>query len=168
MARKKSSRRRGTPLVVLRVNSDFPMGTALAQAVVTSAITNIGGTRFRMVAADLYWAMHDHTANEGPVEVGLSNGDLTVTEIAEALDASPISPADIIALERARRPVRRSGMFSEQAGDVLNEGKPIRTKFRTTADVGIEINAWARNLDDVSMTTGTIITVTGKIYGHWA
>ncbi len=168
MARKRSSRP-NPKFQVLRVNQNLALSTLATQTVLLLALTGLGSTKFKVVSADLAWSLSDHTAAEGPIEVGLCNGDLTTGECAEALDAVPTSMSDVIAMERLRRPIRRAGMFAGLAADeVLNDGKPIRTKFRTFLDVGIELNAWVRNLDDSSLTSGSLVTVVGNVYGYWA
>ncbi len=64
-----------------------------------------------VISVDASWAMFDHTAGEGPIGVGFTHNDLSVTEVAEALVAEVTDPSDIIARERAARPVRRTGQF---------------------------------------------------------
>jgi len=165
---KRKARRRNSKFQALPINVTMTLG-ALASGVLTSSnLTQLGVTRYRVVAVDIIWSMSDKTADEGPIEVGISNGDLSNTELGEALDASPTSMADIVARERARRPVRRSGKFSAAAtAEVLNDGKKIRTKLNTVLDEGIELEAWARNGDAATLTTGTIIEIEGTVYGYW-
>ncbi len=131
-------------------------------------LTTLGSTKFRVVSADIYWSYAGHTAAEGPLEVGIANGDLSVAEVAECLDSNPTSQSDIVAREFARRPVRRSGVFDGVATIAsLNDGKSIRTKLNTILDEGTELKAWIKNLDASALTTGTLIKINGAIYGYW-
>lgn len=169
MARKKSSKRRNTRFQAIPVNTQFSLGTLGSNILTSASITSLGVAKFFVVSADIIWSLSDKTAGEGPIEVGIANGDLSNTELGEAIDASPSSMADIVARERARRPVRRSGQFvSSTVSEVLNNGKPIRTKLRTMLDTGIELTAWARNGDGGALTTGCNVDVHGTIYGYWA
>ncbi len=123
---------------------------------------------FYAVGCSLYWVIRDLTPGEGPIEVGVDHNDLSVGESAEALDAEVVSPSNIIERERASRPVRRSGVFFGLAeSEVLNNGKPIRTKMMFSLDPGFNARAWARNKSGAALTTGAIITVTGKMWGRW-
>ncbi len=167
MARKRRRKGRGR-FIALPIETVISLG-ALAQDIVASAnITGFGNTKFRVVAADLSWTLNAATATEGPVMVGIANADLSDTEIQEALDASPVSASDIIALERMRRPVRIAGTFSLAGADeTLNDGKAIRTKLHTVLEAGIELDVWARNKGQATLTTGGLVTVLGKLYGYW-
>ncbi len=135
---------------------------------IKAALTNFGSTKFKVVSADLMWTLRGLTALEGGIEVGIVSNDLTIAEAIEGLDASPTSKSDVIAMERIRRPVRRLGTFSGlNVNDVLNNGKPIRTKLFVLLDTGIELDAWIRNIGS-TLTTGATIEVSGRVYGYWA
>ncbi len=154
---------------MLRFETSSALGTMAANAVISNAITTLGTTKFRVIAADLYVNMIGHTAGEGPIEVGIFNGDLSDAEMLESLDASPTGPEDIIAKERLRRPVRRACFLSGQAtGEVVNDGKPVRVKLNTLLDAGVELELFFVNRDSAAFTTGTILSVMGQIYGYWA
>jgi len=88
--------------------------------------------------------------------------------VKEALDSNLTSQSDIIARERARRPVRRAGVFYGLSTDeVFNNGKPIRTKMFTVLDEGKELEAWARNQSGGILTTGATVHCFGRVYGYW-
>ncbi len=161
-------RRRNRNFIGIPVTTQLALGT-LGDGVVSSAnITQFGTTKFKVVSTDLTWTSLGATPTEGPIQVGIGNADLSNTEMGEALDAQPTSKADIVALERIRRPVREVGAFAVvSANDVLNDGKPIRQKLVTVLDEGIELDVWARNKSGATLTTGHIITVTGRVYGYW-
>ncbi len=170
MAKHKGKRRRrNTKFQVLTVDQIVSLGALVSSGILSGAITSLGVTRYTVLSTDLLWAMDDITAGEGPITVGIANGDLSNTEISEMLDANPTSQSDIIARERLRRPVRQSGVFAGfDTHETLNDGKFIRTKLRTSLNEGVELVIWARNKSGVTLTAGAVVRVTGKIYGYWS
>ncbi len=86
----------------------------------------------------------------------------------EALKADLSSPDDIIAKERARRPVRRTGVFNglsvnESIGDGLN----VRQKIKFSVGDTFDLDAWFWNRSSGALTTGAVIDCDGTIYGRW-
>lgn len=168
MAAKRRKRRRNSNFVALPVDVSLALGTLGSGTVIASAMTNLGQTRFRVISVDILWSMRGLTAGEGPLEVGIANNNLSVTEIGEMLDASPTSQTDIIAMERLRRPVRNSGVFAGlAANEALNDGRKMRTKLSTVLNEGVELAFYVRNKSGSALTTGGVIQCTGKVYGIW-
>ncbi len=151
------------------IQVDLALGALAAGATIAGVMTAFGVTRVQCISADLTWSINNHTSTEGPIRVGLANGNLSVTEINEKLDARPTSQTDIIAMERSRRPVRDSGKFSGSATtvEVLNDGEPVRTTLKFPLNEGVELVAWARNEDTAAFTTGTIVHASGTLYMRW-
>ncbi len=166
MARKRSSR--GRNFVAIPFQTALTLGTlADLTAFITSTVSGFGEDIY-VLSVDALWALHTHTAGEGPISVGLAHGDLTVTEIKENLQAEMTDPDDIIAKERSRRPVRKSGIFSGlNTEEALANGEQIRTKVKFSVGDGHNLNAWAFNQSGAALTTGTVIQVIGTIYGRW-
>ena len=54
----------------------------------------------KVISTDFTWSIRDHTAAEGPIDVGLALSSLTIAQVIEALDASPSSRSDTIAIVR--------------------------------------------------------------------
>ncbi len=133
----------------------------------------LGGTfveDFYCVSVDALWSINGLTAGEVPIEAGFNHGDLSVTEIGEALDAEILDPSDIIARERARRPVRRAVKFSEGAATemVINNGTEVRTPLRFMVNDGKAIQFWVANRSGGALTTGSRVEISGTLYGRWA
>ncbi len=167
MAKHPKSRRRSSRFQVIKFNANRAL-TTLADTVVVSQVLTALSQDFFAIAADCRWAIRGLTAGEGPLNVGYHNSDLSVTEITESLDASPTSESDIIARERTRRPVRSAGTFSgATTEEVLNNGKPIRTKLRFNLANSLEVSAFIRNESGAPLSTGAVVEMQGKIYGHW-
>lgn len=150
------------------VQVDLALGALTVGTVIAGALTNFGQTRVYCVSADLTYSINNHTATEGPIRVGLASNNLTVTEIAEKLDARPTSQTDVISMERSRRPVRDSGKFSGlETEEVLFDGQEKRVTLKFAVNEGVELAVWARNEDTATFTTGTIVHVTGTLYMRW-
>ncbi len=169
MARKKRGKRGSSSFQVLPVKASVDLGTLAQNAVLTVDLTALGVTEFQTVSMDLTWSIEGMASVDEPVQVGVANGDLSGTEITEKLDANPISSSDVIARERQRRPVRAVGQIGQVGGTgarVMNDGKPIRTRFRTRLATGIELEAWVRNLA-AALVTGSTVHINGSLYGYW-
>ncbi len=168
MAKKRRSRRRG--FVAIPFSTALLLSTLADNAVLdVSLLSNDNlDEDIYIMSIDGYWALDSGTVGEGPLIVGYAHGDLTEAEVAEALDVSPRSPGDIVANERARRPVRRAGQFAGAAAlEVLNDGKAIRTKVRFAVENGKAINLFVSNRSGGTLTDGTRIRLQGTIYARW-
>lgn len=160
-------RRRRRPLVVLPVNTSLTVGTLASETVVMSDAIGISSD-FYAISADLTWSMRDHTGGEGPIAVGLTCNNYSVTEVKEKLNAAPTGPSDFVAAEKARRKVRFVADFPGlNTEETLNDGKPIRTKLKINLGGNNDIACFAFNKSGASLTTGTIIRAEGQIYGRW-
>ncbi len=163
-------RRRSRNSVAIPFLASLTLGTLTNGSVV--AVDTLGANLDEdlfAVSIDCQVGLHDLTPGEGPLEVGFAHSDLSVTEIAEALDASVLSPAgDTIARERARRPVRKMGNFSSVAESaVIGEGQPHRTTLKFLIGDGFSLDFWAINRSGGTLTTGAIMKISGTIFGNW-
>ncbi len=168
MAKRRSlAKARNSRFQALQVNAILTLATLASETALTQALTALADD-FWIQSMDLNWAIRTATAGEGPIAVGIANGDLSVSEIKEALNASPVSRSDIVNREHARRPVRRVAQFEVlAANESLNDGKPIRTVGKMYLAEGTELNAYAFNQSGASLTTGAVIRIWGTIYGVW-
>ncbi len=167
MANRTRRRRRSRNFVAIPFDATLALAT-LADATVLEGPVVTFGEDIYIMSIDCTWAWHTHTTGEGPYNVGWAHGDLTVTEVAEALNAEVTDPDDIIAAERARRPVRRAGAFSGVGTEeVLNNNVPIRTKCKFVVGNDHSISIWVQNRSGGPTTTGTQVIITGVIYGRW-
>ncbi len=165
--RSRSRNRKG--FFAMPYSASLPLGT-LANEVVVKVNTHASSfTRDAyLISVDQYTSLHNNTAEEGPYQLGFAHGDLTVTEIKESLEAEPIDPSDIIAREQMRRPVRKMGMLPGLlASEVLKNGEVTRTKLRFALGKKALV-FWTKNRGDTAnLTTGTLIKISGTIYGRW-
>ncbi len=164
--RKKFDKRKN--FVAIPFQTSLALGT-LASALVLSvgALAAFGEDIF-IISVDIYAMLTNTAGGQGPIYLGLAHGDLTDVEIAEALDASLTDPDDIIAKERARRPVRRIGTFNALGGDeILNNGNPVRVPVRFTIGNEHVLDMFVQNRSGAALTTGSTLSVEGIIYGRW-
>ncbi len=123
----------------------------------------------QLISSDQSWSIHNHTAGEGPIIIGVASSDLTVTEIKEAIQAAPVSATDVPAIEHAKRRVRTIGQFPGlNTDEVLMNGMQVRTRFpilRSAEQSWPQF--WAFQKSGAPLTTGTVVIGQGKQYGRW-
>jgi len=163
----KGRSRRNRNFVAIPFLANITVATLANDTLLSAAILTLTEDLFVM-SIDAQWQLRGVTVGEGPVGVGFAHGDLSDTEMLEALDASAPGPDDIIAIERARRPVRRSGFFPAiTADEVLDNGITVRTKCKFSVGDGNSIDVWVVNRSGATMTTGALIKCSGTIFGRW-
>ncbi len=117
---------------------------------------------------DATWSIKNHTGGEGPLDVGYADDNYSVTEIAEANIAQPTGPGDRIQVERSQRRVRKVGTFPGlSTEETLNDGKPIKTRLNWLITDSNTLAGWLQNRADSTLTTGTILDLSGYINGVW-
>ncbi len=168
MTKKKSNNRKN--FVAIPFSTFITLGT-LGNGLALKA--NLLGSDFAedlfVISVDGSWTIQDLTSNESPIEVGYSHSDYSVAEIVENLEIEVTSPDSKIEMEQAKRKIRRAAMFNtfNATHDVLNDGKPIRSKLKFMIGDGFNLAFWARNISGAALTTGALIKLNGTIYGRW-
>ena len=162
-------RRRDPNFVAIPFHVDLALGTLNSGIAITAgALATAVEEDLYVVSTDVLTSYTGHTALEGPFEIFLAHGDLTTTEMEQALTAEVNRPDDIIQMERARRPVRRYGIFSGRETEAdLNHGMVIRRKVLFGLGNDKNLRFGALNRDTTNFTTGTIVSFSGTIYGRW-
>ncbi len=167
MARYRKSRRSRKGFVAIPFSTSITLST-LGTGVVIANTTVTFGEDLYVISVDAAWSCVEHTLGEGPLQVGLAHGDLSVTEIKEAIEAEVSDPDDIIAAEHARRPVRTVGYLRQAVEpSTIDDGKMIRTKCKFSVGDSKALNVWAANRSGAILTTGAVVHVDGVIYGRW-
>ncbi len=170
MVRHKGRRKRDPNFVVIPFTAALTVGTPTANTVVQAAIVTMAD-EIAMISVDATWNLRDATTGQGPIMFGFSHGDLSLTEVAEALNAIPVRRDDMIQIERAGRAVRRVGSFQGAVDleEKFNDGKvtrtPLRGKFRFSEDVAF--NMWIQNRSGGTLAGGASVVCDGLIYGRW-
>ncbi len=107
------------------------------------------------------WTLSEVTleANVGLLMVGLAHSDYSAAEIEQVIEnTGSWDEGDLVQQEIAKRKVRIVGIFG-QAGqqavgwDVLNEGRPIKTKLGWILTTGDGLAYWAYNLGTGAFST---------------
>ncbi len=166
----KRKQRRNRNFVAIPFEVSIPLGTLGNGIVICGDLLGADlGEDIYVLSIDGLWSIRELTAGEQPIQVGYAHKDLTVTEIKEATEAEVTDPDDIIAKERARRPVRRAGVFAKGAevDYTLAHGEHIRTKMKFSVGNGHNICIWAKNKSGSTLTTGGFVQCSGTLYGRW-
>ncbi len=98
--------------------------------------------------------------------MGYAFGDYTVTEIKEALEStSSISIGNKVENERSRRWVRKIGTFAGlDTDEVLNDGKPIKTRLNWAIPIGTSVNMFCYNDSASQRSTGAFVKFNGTLF----
>ncbi len=147
-------------------HSTLALSTLAANTVLAvNASADVAIDTGRVTSAEITYDIEDHTVGEGPLAVGLAHSDYTVAEILEFLQlATGFDRGDKGGQEIAKRLIRRVGTFTGGSdGEVLNDGKPIKTKLNWVLTEGKTVQAWIINLSSGALTTGTRYNVNGKL-----
>ncbi len=168
MAKRKPSRRGS--LVPLKFTATMSLGTLADDTVISTPTIDSLEQDFDVISTDLSVAIRNLTPGQGPLDYGLQEQGFTVAEVAEALDASPLSQYGP-AMERSRRKVRLYGTFNgEEADSTVNDGKPIRKKMFLRAfghSTFAAARVWMRNKSGATLTTGAVVEIQGTHWGRW-
>ena len=170
---KSSTRKRNRKdgFVTLNFQGSITMGAATSGLFVKDDLfASVLPRSLFAISADVLFTTRGFTPTEGPVLVGFSHSDLTVTEISEKIAADgslAVLDGDLITLERMRRPVRRVGTFPIQAEDeVLSHGEFVRQTLKFVCQTGKTISAWGANFSGATLTTGGVIQYEGNLYAR--
>ena len=166
--KKKYAKKNRKGFVAIPFETAVNLSTLANDDVLSVASMASFGEDIYIISVDCLFSIRGLTALEGPLQFGFAHSDLTDTEIKEALEAELTDPDDIIAKERARRPVRRAGQFSGlNTDDIFNDGRVKRVKIKFSVGDGFTLDAWIKNRSGSALTTGANVGVTGTLYGRW-
>ncbi len=127
---------------------------------------------FRMLRQDYWMTIKGAQATviqDGPIMVGLAQGELTAAEIEECVESRPINANDRVQLERSGRAVWPLEMFMWR--DVDNAQQPyvikgtINPKWTFNNPQGWTY--WVYNSSENAIITGATLELFAKSYGVW-
>ncbi len=142
------------------IDIDFVLGTLAANTGVVQQTNDQVRERTLVTSVDVSYGMLGFTIidNVGPIEVGLAHEDYTLAEIEEYLELTTSwDEGDRISREISSRLIRRIGVFEpKEAGlgsEMLNDGKPIKTKLNWILNSGQGLKFWAYNQGSAAVAT---------------
>ncbi len=158
-----SSRRKGYRYLI--VDESLSVGNLTTKDVIADDFDVSVDEDTFMISAKLVWGTSGFTVGEGPLIVGLAHNDYTAAEIEEHLEeVASWDEGDQIAGERRRRKIRTVGTFPLAAQDeVLNDGRPLKTKLGFWIQDGHTLKTWAYNPTTGTIATGGIVHANGGI-----
>ncbi len=149
------------------------LGTLNAATAIKQATGIAIEDSFRLIKMEIAAMMTGFTAGEGPIHLYCVNDELSVAEIAEAINAAgPVNRNDRLAQERAERAVFLLGSFGATAaaeelhgadGQEFVVNKTIRWTFNNPEGWSIV----AFNDSGATLTTGAVIRFVAKYFGVW-
>ncbi len=171
LARRSRRGRRQRGIVALPFNTQLALGTLADETIAKVSLTTDLAEDFFAVSTDITVSVEGHTATEDPLGWGVAHDDYTVAELKEYVDANLTDPGQKIEQERARRKVRRGGVLHSMGGSqtelISNGGQEKRIPLRFSINDGNTLAGWVMNHSGAALTTGSIVTFTGTIFGRW-
>ena len=162
MAKAKPRRRRSMGRYLRgSVDQRLSLGTLAANTLISQISADLVTERTRVTSAVLNWSLDQWTAatDDGPILVGIAHSDYSDAEIEEYLESTGSwSEGDLVqSKEIAKRLVRRIGLFEGRdtaiEHDVLNDGKPIKTRLNWILNAGQGLRWWAYNAGTSALAT---------------
>lgn len=163
--KRKYSRRRK----YLRGNVDEGIGlsTLGATTLISAIFDETVNERTKVSSVVATYALQDMpTASaDGPIVVGLAHSDYTDAEIEEVLEnTGSWNEGSKVEQEIAKRLVRIVGQFQDSGApgiEVLNDGKPIKTKLNWIVNQGQTLKLWAYNAGSSALTGSAVVRAQG-------
>lgn len=170
MTRKRKGRTNRKGFVAIPFSTFITLDTLADNTVIKANILgNDLAEDLFIISIDGLWTLRNLTGGETPIEIGLAHSDYTIAEILENLEIEVISPDAKIEMERAKRKIRRVGIFAkgDRTDQGIGDGMPLRTKLLFTVGNSQNLALWARNISGATLTTGALIQGNGTIFGRW-
>ncbi len=165
MARKGHGRGRRRPMgryIRGNIDLDVDLGALAAKTIVALAMQQTVTERTLVSSIVMQWSMIGKTIadNQGPIMVGVAHSDYTAAEIEAWLENTTTwAEANQIGREISSRKIRRVGVFPEGGASlstqVLNDGKPVKTKLNWILNAGQTLDVWAYNNGSAALATTT-------------
>ncbi len=101
--------------------------------------------------------------DDGPIVFGIMSGDMTLTELEEAIEADVVRSADVVGLERTKRPYQVLGAVGPTQATVWLEKAQIHLP---TFQEDVGFNTFIYNAGDQA-TTGSLMKFWLQLFGRW-
>ncbi len=164
MAKKGRGRRRRSMGRYIRgaIDEELDLGTLAGRTGILAIFDNVVNERTLVTSIQATWSLADWTVAtaDGPVLVGVCHSDYNIAEVEEYLEQTQSwNEGNMIAQEINQRKIRRIGEFQSPIGgvaadaQVLNDGRPIKTKLNWIMLQGQSLNIWAYNQGSSAFAT---------------
>ncbi len=164
MPRKGKGRKYDPNFTSCRVSGNLDLSTLATVTLLGADLVPAADEAYRAISLDVAVAADAIVGGDGPVAVGIAHGDYTNAEIEEWIEATTsISRGDQLVLEKARRKCRLIGELTAVNG-AIGDGRRLRVKMGWAIPTGDTLKVWAYNYGSGPMTTGTRVSVSGKMY----
>ncbi len=160
-------------LDTIRIFFQVPLLTLASGASISLPFSQGVQEDFRLFKLEAWLSVEAKTAGEGPLLFGINDGELSVSEISEAIVAHPLDMNDRLNRERASRPVWELAMLdTPTVGGLItpNGGNgPLvwKPKGGWTFSDSEGLDLFCTNLDDATLTTGCIVKGHVKVFRKW-
>ncbi len=152
-----------------RIDEGLSLGTLAAKTLVSDTWDGTVTERTLVSSIVATWMLNNLTGSQGPLLVGVAHSDYSDAQIEAVIEnAGSWDEGDKIDQEIAKRLVRTIGAFIGKPGpsgvgdDVLNDGKPIKTKLNWILTEGDTLKMWVYNMDTAALvTTVPIVSAEG-------
>ncbi len=155
----------------ISISKSTPLLTLASETgLLTSLTTDAASEGYWCVSTDLNLSWDSPTTGEGSIDVYLADNDWSLTEIEEYIElATGFDRGNKKSQEiQARgRTIRKVGSLTPEDNN-LNDGNVTRTKFRIYLAEGSTLALCFYNAGAAALTTGSEISVSGRMYGNWA
>ncbi len=158
------------PYIPGRIAAELDVSVLASKTGKLNALGDTVVSRTYLTSIQVVWTQNDWipTDDAGPLLIGVSHSDYTLAEVEEWIEQTQSwDLGDKIAQERARRSIRRIGIFAsglDKHAEVLNDGRPMRTKCGFMLLPGQGANLWVYNMGGQS--TGDGCTIQGYGTAH--
>ncbi len=152
------------------ITETVSLGTLGAGVVIAADMTEVVNERTFVSSVVATWSLGEFTpaTDDGPITVGLAHSDYTAAEIEAWIEnTGGWNEGNKVSQEIAKRKIKIVGTFEIETSatgiNVLNDGRPIKTKLNFVLLQGQTVKIWARN-DGQSALAATDPDVT--VQGH--
>lgn len=121
---------------------------------------------FRLMKSEFYISVDAFTSNEGPIIVGIADGQLTDAEIEECIEARPNDRNHNVAHEQSQRPVWPLCILDYQSVGAKCSWQDEKTLKWTFSDTEAW-KYWVYNPSGAALSTGGVVRIFAKHYGVW-
>ncbi len=152
------------------VDEELSLGTLAPVTLVSALFDETVDEKTLISSVVASWSLENFTQaqGDGPILIGLAHSNYSDAQIEEYIEASGSwNEGELIEQEISKRFIRRVGVFEGASLateiQVLNDGKPIKTKLNWTLMQGQTLRLWAYNQGASALAT-TVPLV--KAAGH--